>query len=202
MTTQDNKPQEDEVQETETEAAAEEGEAAAEAAQQQGPIAALEAEVAELKDKLLRALADGENVRRRAERDKADASKFAITGFARDLLSVADNLRRALDSLPEELAEKEELKNFVAGVEMTERELLNSFEKHGIKPINPQGEKFDHNFHQAMFEVETADQAPGTVVQVMQTGYVLNDRLLRPAMVGVAKQPSGNQPGGTVDTKA
>jgi len=165
-------------------------------------IAALEAEVAEMKDKSLRAMAEAENVRRRAEREREETSKYAITNFARDLLSVADNLRRALDSLPEHLRENEELDNFLTGVEMTEKELLGAFEKHGIVPIQPEGEKFDHNYHQAMFEVESNDHPPGTVVQVVQTGYMIKDRLLRPAMVGVAKAPAGESPGGAVDTSA
>lgn len=162
----------------------------------------LEGQVAEMKDKALRAMAEAENVRRRAEREREETSKYAITNFARDLLSVADNLRRAIDSLPDHLRENEELNNFLTGVEMTEKELLDAFEKHGIVPINPEGEKFDHNYHQAMFEVESHDQPPGTVVQVVQTGYMIKDRLLRPAMVGVAKAPSDDSPGGSVDTSA
>lgn len=168
-------------------------------------ISALEAENADLKDKLLRALAETENVRRRAEREREDTSKYAITNFARDILSIRDNLRRAIDSLPEEAREDESLAAFLAGIEMTEKELLSVMEKHGIEPVNPEGEKFDHNYHQAMFEVETADHPPGTVVQVAQIGYVIKDRLLRPAMVGVAKTPRSEEPqtpGGSVDTEA
>lgn len=150
------------------------------------PFAALTEEVAELKDQLLRARAETENVRRRADRDRQDASAYAVTGFARDMLNVSDNLRRALETMPEEIAD--EMKGFVEGVEMTERELLNTMEKYGIKKVNPEvGEKFDHKFHQAMFEVPTNDHAPGSVMQVVAPGYVIKDRLLRPAMVGVAK---------------
>lgn len=160
------------------------------------PIAALTEEVAGLKDQVLRARAETENVRRRADRDRADASAYAVTGFARDMLSVSDNLRRALDSMPADVAE--EMKVFVEGVEMTERELLNTMEKYGIKKVEPEvGEKFDHKFHQAMFEVPTAEHAPGSVMQVVAAGYVIKDRLLRPAMVGVAKGEAK-----TVDTEA
>jgi molecular chaperone GrpE len=166
-----------------------------------GALSALKAENADLKDKLLRALAEVENIRRRAERDKEDTAKYAVSSFARDLLNVADNLRRALDSLPEEARADATLNAFLSGVEITEKDLLAALEKQGIKAVNPAGQKFDHNFHQAMFEVETADQEPGTVVQVVQTGYVIKDRLLRPAMVGVAKAPAA-KPGHSVDTSA
>jgi molecular chaperone GrpE len=150
-------------------------------------IAALETALAEQKDQLLRALAETENVRRRAQREREDASKYAVTGFAKDLLSAADNLRRALDSLPEAEVKDERTRSLLAGVAATERELLGVFERHGIRRIDPKGERFDHNFHQAIFEVERMDQPAGTVVEVLQPGYVLQDRLLRPAMVGVAK---------------
>ncbi len=144
-------------------------------------------EVAELNDKLLRAVAETENLRRRTTREREETGKYAVTGFARDLLSVADNLRRALDSLSDEIRGDEALGGLISGVEMTERELLNAFERHGIKCIDPEGEKFDHNFHQAMFEVADSDQPAGTVISVMQPGYVIAERLLRPAMVGIAK---------------
>ncbi len=169
-------------------------------------LAAAQAEIAALKDQLLRALAETENLRRRAQREKEDASKFAITGFARDLLPVADNLRRALEAVaPEALATDEALKSLVTGVEMTERQLLAAFETHGMQRIDPMGQKFDSNLHQAMFEVPGTDQPAGTVVQVLQPGYVLNERLVRAAMVGVAKgepQPAndGGGPDGRVDT--
>jgi len=150
------------------------------------PIVELQSEVAMLKDQILRARAETENVRRRADRDRQDASAYAVTGFARDMLTVSDNLRRALDTMPEDVAD--DVKGFVEGVEMTERELLNTMERYGIKKVEPEiGEKFDHKFHQAMFEVPTAEHVPGSVMQVVAAGYVIKDRLLRPAMVGVAK---------------
>ena len=155
-------------------------------------LAALEAELAEQKDRLLRALAETENVRRRAQREREDVSKYAVTSFAKDLLSAADNLRRALESLPESEVKDERTRNLLTGVAATERELLGVFERHGIRRIDPKGEPFDHNFHQAIFEAEREDQPSGTVVEVLQPGYVLHDRLLRPAMVGVAK--GGSKP--------
>ncbi|HEX3882642.1 MAG TPA: nucleotide exchange factor GrpE [Stellaceae bacterium] len=157
-------------------------------------IAALEAEVAEHKDRALRALAEAENVRRRTERERADALKFAISGFARDLLGAADNLRRALDSMPAEEAKDDKIRGLLEGVAATERELLAAFERNGLKRIDPKGEKFDHNLHQAIFEAENSGQPAGTVVEVLQPGYVLNDRLLRPAMVGVAKGGAAGDP--------
>jgi molecular chaperone GrpE len=158
-------------------------------------LTALEAELADQKDRLLRALAETENVRRRAQREREDASKYAVAGFAKDLLSAADNLRRALESLPEAEVKDERTRSLLAGVAATERELLSVFERYGIRRIDPKGEPFDHNFHQAIFEAERADQPSGTVVEVLQPGYVLHDRLLRPAMVGVAK--GGPKPAGS-----
>ncbi|MGA8548687.1 MAG: nucleotide exchange factor GrpE [Stellaceae bacterium] len=156
----------------------------------QARVAALEAELAEHKDRLLRALAEAENTRRRTQRERDDAAKYAISGFAKDLLSAADNLRRALDSLPEAEIDDARTRSLLAGVAATERELLSVFERHGIRRIDPRGEPFDHNLHQAIFEAERADRPPGTIVEVLQPGYVLHDRLLRPAMVGVAKPPA------------
>lgn len=149
----------------------------------------LQAELDETKDRLIRTLAEVENMRRRHARELDEGRKYAITGFARELLDVADNLHRALASVPPKAREKLDLiKNLADGVAMTERTLLASFERHQIVKVEPdKGEKFDHNRHQAMFEVETDDQAPGTVAQVVQPGYTIADRLLRPAMVGVAK---------------
>jgi molecular chaperone GrpE len=157
-------------------------------------VAQLEAELAESKDRLLRALAETENVRRRADRERMDASKYGAGAFAKDLLSVADNLRRALDSVPAGEG-GEPMRGLLEGVAATERELLAAFERHGIRRVDPLGERFDHNLHQAMFEVESG-QAPGTIVQVLQPGYVMHDRLLRPALVGVAKaaKPPGETP--------
>ena len=149
-----------------------------------------QAEVAALKDRLLRAMAESENLRRRGEREKEDTAKYAITNFARDLLAVSDNLGRALDALPEDAKSDETFGGLVEGVELTGRELAKVFEKHGVTEVNPQGDKFDHNLHQAMFEVEDADNEPGTITQVMQVGYTIGDRLLRAAMVGVSKAPA------------
>ena len=152
------------------------------------PEEALKQENAELKDRLFRALADLENDRKRFEREQEDGLKFAITSFARDLLPVGDNLSRALESVSEEnLKENDTLKTLYEGVSMTEEELAKVFEKNKVSVINPEGKKFDHNEHQAMFEVTDTDAEEGTVVQVMQKGYKLHERLLRPAMVGVAK---------------
>lgn len=149
----------------------------------------VDSEIKEMKDQLLRSLAEAENVRRRAAREKEDALKYAITQFARDLLPVSDNLRRAIESMPEESREglSKEVLSFIDGVVMTEKELLTAFEKHGIEKIHETGVEFDHEQHQAMFEIETNEHAPGTIVEMMQAGYKLKDRLLRPAMVGVAK---------------
>jgi molecular chaperone GrpE len=161
---------------------------------------ALEAELADTKDRLLRALAEVENVRRRAQRERDDVQKYAVTGFAKDLLSSADNLRRALDSLPETEIKSEKTRLMLEGVAATERELLGVFERHGIRRLDPKGERFDHNYHQAIFEVPATGQPNGTVVEVLQPGYVLHDRLLRPAMVGVAKGGApAAAPDGTVD---
>ncbi len=154
------------------------------------PLSAQEeqaAEIASLKEKLLRAMADTENMRRRSEKEKEDAHNYAITKFARDMLSVSDNLRRALDSIPEEAREDETVKNLLTGVEMTESELLSTFGKHKIELVEAEGVKFNPNFHQAMFEIENPDVEPGTILQVVQSGYMIAGRLLRPALVGVAK---------------
>lgn len=158
-------------------------------------LSALEAELAEVRDRLLRALAESENVRRRAQREREEALRYAVAGFAKDLLSVADNLRRALDSLPEEEAADARTRGLLAGVAATERELLAAFERHGIRRIDPRGERFDHNYHQAVFEADNPEAPGGTVVEVLQPGYVLHDRLLRPAMVGVARE--GPKPANT-----
>lgn len=182
------------------------GAAAPQAAQGQedaaARIAALEAEVARLKDQALRAMAEAENTRRRAQREIEENSKFAIAGFARDVLPVADNLRRAIDSIPAEIRQQDErLNKFAEGVEMTDRELLAVLERHGIKRVDPAGQAFDHNLHQAIMQVDSTDHPPGTVVQVFQPGFTINGRLLRPAMVTVAKAPGG-QAGAKVDTTA
>lgn len=148
----------------------------------------LAAEVEKHKDQLLRTMAELDNYRKRAEREREEMAKFAITNFARELLSVADNLRRAIESIPEDHESPEKLlQSLLEGVGITENELLSAFKKHNIEKIEPLGKPFDHHFHQAMFEVEDPDQAPGIIVHVLQAGYTLNGRLLRPALVGVAK---------------
>lgn len=148
--------------------------------------AALAEEVAGLKDRLLRSMAETENFRRRAEREREETAKYAVSNFAKELAAVADNLRRALDSVPAETREDPGVKALAEGVEMTERAMLSAFERFGVKRIDPLGERFDPNRHQAMAQVET-DQPAGTVIQVMQAGFVIHDRLLRPAMVIVSK---------------
>ncbi len=152
-------------------------------------IAQLEAEKTDLKEKLLRTLADMENLRRRTEREISDARTYAVSNFARDMLNVADNFQRAIDSVPAEAREAGDpaLKALVEGVELTEREMLKTLERYGVKRLDPEGQRFDPNLHQAMFEVPNADVPSGTVVQVVQTGYVIGERVLRPALVGVAK---------------
>ncbi len=146
-------------------------------------------EAAEMKNKLLRALADMENLRKRTEREVADARQYGIAGFARDILGVADNFRRALESVGPELRNSEEpaVTALIEGVELTERDLLKALEKNGIRKIEPMGEKFDPNLHQAMYEVPDASVPSSTVVQVIQPGYVIGERILRPAMVAVSK---------------
>jgi molecular chaperone GrpE len=170
--------------------------------------AALEA-AADFKDKLLRALADMENLRKRTEREVADARSYAISGFARDVLQVADTMHRAFEHIGPELRESPDpsVRALVEGLDLNERELLKVLEKHGVKKFSPLGEKFDPNFHQAMYELADGSAAPGTVAQVIQAGYLIGDRVLRPAMVAVAKAPpkapapAGNDNSGT-DTTA
>jgi molecular chaperone GrpE len=169
--------------------------------------AALEA-AAEFKDKLLRTLADMENLRKRTEREVADARQYGVTSFARDVLQVSDNMHRALDSLGAELSETTDsnVRALIEGIELTERELAKVLEKHGVKMFTPQGEKFDPNVHQAMYEIADGSAPPGTVAQVIQAGFMIGDRVLRPALVAVAKappkaaSPSANDNGGTDTT--
>jgi molecular chaperone GrpE len=149
---------------------------------------ALQAEIEDLKRQLLYAQAEMQNVRRRMEKDAQDARAYAATGFARDILSVADNLARALSSIPATLRQDDTMKPLVTGIEMTGKELDNVFQRNGISRIESVGAKLDPNRHQAMIELPS-DQEPGTIVQEMQAGYMIKDRLLRPAMVGVAKAP-------------
>lgn len=154
-----------------------------------GSVEQLQKEASEARDRMLRTLAEMENLRKRTSKEVADARLYGITGFARDVLDIADNLQRALDAVPAEAraAADPGLTSLIEGVELTERSLLNALEKHGVKKFDPQGQKFDPNFQQAMFEVPDASVPSGTVVQVMQAGYTIGDRVLRPALVGVAK---------------
>ncbi len=178
---------------------AEGGDHAGEPASPEERASALETELAEMKDRMLRALAEAENTRRRAAREREEMQKYAIAGFARDLLNAADNLRRALESAPPSEITDARVESLLAGVAATERELLAAFERHGIRRIDPKGERFDHNAHQAIYEVEREATPGGTIVEVLQPGYLLFDRLLRPAMVGVAKEkakPSASPEGG------
>ncbi len=166
-------------------------EAAAEGADQQtpDPLEAVRAENEQLRDRFLRLAAEMDNLRRRTERDVKDAKSYAVTAFARDMLAVSDNLRRALDSVPVDAMESGDagLKALVEGVDMTERAMLSALERHGVRKMDAEGQKFDPNFHQAMFEVPNPNVPNNTVVQVVQAGYVIGERVLRPAMVGVAK---------------
>jgi molecular chaperone GrpE len=156
---------------------------------EEGSVEALTKEVAEARDKMLRTLAEMENLRQRTRREVSDAKTYGITGFARDVLDIADNLQRALDAVPAEAraAADPGLKALIEGVELTERSLLNALEKNGVKKFDPTGEKFDPNFQQAMYEVPDPSVPSGTVVQVVQAGYTIGERVLRPALVGVSK---------------
>lgn len=166
---------------------------------EEGSVEALTREVAEAKDKVLRTLAEMENLRTRTKREVADARTYGITSFARDVLDIADNLQRALDAVSAEAREAADpgLKALIEGVELTERSLHSTLEKNGVKKFDPSGEKFDPNFQQAMFEVPDASVPSGTVVQVVQSGYKIGERILRPALVGVAK--GGPKPAPTTD---
>jgi len=150
---------------------------------------ALAREAADARDKMLRTLAEMENLRKRTAREVSDARTYGVTGFARDVLDIADNLQRALDAVPAEARANAEpgLKSLIEGVELTERSLHNTLEKYGVKRLDPSGSKFDPNFHQAMYEVPDASVPAGTVVQVVQAGYTIGDRVLRPALVAVSK---------------
>jgi molecular chaperone GrpE len=152
-------------------------------------VAALAKEAADYKDRLLRTLAEMENLRRRTEREIADTRQYAVANFARDLIAVADNMQRALDTLGADFRDQADpvVKSHIEGVELTERELAKVMEKHGIRRFDPQGQKFDPNLHQAMMQVPDPSVPDGTVVQVMQPGYMIGERVLRPALVGVSK---------------
>jgi molecular chaperone GrpE len=156
---------------------------------EQGSVEALTKELGETRDKMLRTLAEMENLRKRTSREVSDARTYGITGFARDVLEIADNLQRALDAVPTEARANADpgLTALIEGVELTERSLLNTLEKNGVKRFDPSGQKFDPNFQQAMYEVPDPSVPAGTVVQVVQAGFMIGERVLRPALVGVAK---------------
>lgn len=161
-------------------------------------VAELEKKLAEANDKMLRALAETENTRRRLEKERIDTSKYAVSSFAKDMLNVADNLRRALAAMTPEAREKSpEIKNLAVGVEATERELLGIFERNGIKRVDPINQMFDPNLHEVIFEGDAPDKEPGTVIQVVEAGFTIHDRLLRPARVGLAK--GGAESASTID---
>lgn len=164
---------------------------------------ALLQQVADMKDQVLRTMAEMENVRARARRDVEESSKYAVAGFARDIISVLENLYRAAASVPPEARSESSLLNTLGqGIDMTLSEFVNVIQRHGITRIDPLGQPFDHNFHQAVVQIDSHDQAPGTILQVLQAGYVLHDRLLRPAMVGVAKAAQPAEGPQQVDTQA
>lgn len=169
-------------------------------------ITVLEEELAKAKDHLLRALADTENTRKRALKEREDATKYAISSFARDLLDFADNFHRALESIPDELKNADErISNVISGIEAMEKEFLRVFEKNGIRKIEPLDQIFDPNFHEVLFETPGTGKPGGTIIQVIEAGYMIKDRLLRPARVGVAKSDGTGAPpasGGHIDTQA
>ncbi len=183
----------------------EQGQPASDAGQEPAErlLAERDEEIAALKDRLLRTVAETENVRRRLEREKNDAAQYGATSFARDMLSVADNLSRAITALPHDNpAASEALKPVLTGIEMTMRELTSVFQRHGIERIEAMGQRLDPNRHQAMMEVENGEVEPGIIVQELQAGYLIKDRLLRPALVGVARSPAGQPVGNAVDADA
>ncbi len=162
-----------------------------------GDVTTLQAEVSDLKDRLTRSFAEMENLRKRTAREVSDGRQYAVTSFARDMLTVADNLKRAIAAVPPELrsGDNKAFAALIEGVEVTERGLEQTLSKFGVKPIEAKGEKFNPDFHQAIYELETGDVPPGSVAQVVQAGYAIGDRVLRPAMVAVAKAPSQPAPG-------
>ena len=154
----------------------------------------LEKQISDLKDQLMRSLAEGENLRKRTQKEIEHAKKYSHITFVRDLVSSVDNLQRALKSVPDDKSVlSEPVNNLIIGLDIVEKEIITNFEKHNLKQIDPLGEKFDYNFHQAMFEVPTNDTEPGIVVEVSQKGYLLHDRLVRPAMVGISKKIQDNE---------
>ena len=167
-------------------------------------LAESDAEQAKLKDQALRAMAEAENTRRRIQREAEDKERYALSGFARELTSVVDNLRRAMETVTaEQRSGDAKLEQFAQGIELTEREFMSILERNGVKRVAPAGQPFDHNLHQAIAQAESAEHAPGTVMQVVQAGYTLHGGILRPALVVVAKPPTQSpQPGASLDTTA
>ena len=169
----------------------------------QEKIAALEEELARTKDQLLRTLADADNTRKRAQRDVSESGKYAVTGFARDLLDFSDNFGRAMSAIPEDLRANDQVKAVIEGISAMEQDLLKTFAKHGIKKMELEdGQLFDPNIHEVMFEAPAPGQPAGTIIQILEPGYMLHDRLLRPARVGVAKDDGSNPTARRVDTEA
>lgn len=202
-TTEEQKQEQDHLSpEPENDSSAQEEETAQE---EKGQFALLEAELEQTKDQMLRAMAEADNTRKRLLRERDDIRKYAVSGFARDILDFSDNFRRALDSIPDDMMNDtdERIKNVITGVQTMEKELLKTLEKHNIKKIEPMGEIFNPNFHEAMFEAPGTGQPAGTIIELIEPGYVLHDRLLRPARVGIAKDEGQNtppeSPGGQVD---
>ena len=150
-------------------------------------------EIEQLRDEKLRLLADMENLRKRSDRDRVDSIRYGSINFARDILSPSDNLSRALDAIPKDAKKTETITNLINGLRMVQKEFTSILEKHGIKKIEALNQKFDHNFHQAMMEIESEEAEQGLVIQEIQSGYTMHDRLLRPSMVGVAKKPSKDE---------
>jgi molecular chaperone GrpE len=205
MTNETKKPEDDKVAEAAATAEAAETELETETSDVD-PLEALQSENADLRDKLLRTVAEMENLRKRTEREVSDTRSYAIAGFARDMLTATDSLSRALMVLPPEARDSSDatIKSLIEGIEMTEREMQRLLAKHGVKPIEAEGQKFDPHRHQAMFEVPDPSRPEGTVVQVVQTGFAIGERVLRPAMVGVAKGggANGKPAEGSVDKSA
>jgi molecular chaperone GrpE len=191
-----NKPEDDKAATTATETQATTPDEKTDAAATPDPIEALKAENQDMRDKLLRTIAEMENLRKRTEREIADTRSYAIAGFARDMLTATDSLSRALMVLPAEARDSSDAttKSLIEGIEMTEREMQRLLAKHGVKPIEAEGQKFDPHKHQAMFEVPDPSRPEGTVVQVVQAGFAIGERVLRPAMVGVAKGGPAHAP--------
>ncbi|MCI4678047.1 nucleotide exchange factor GrpE [Rhodoblastus acidophilus] len=182
-------PQNEKLSPTDEAPAAETTPAQGDAERDAAAVQALIAENAGLKDRLLRTLAEMENLRRRTEKEVADAKAYGVTTFARDMLTFADNLRRALDNVPPEAREAADntLKAFVEGIELTERDFLSRLSRHGVRKLEPKGQKFDPNFHEALFEAHDESVPPGTVAHVVEEGFAIGERVLRPAKVAVAK---------------